>query len=180
MPVTLPSSLTLMLMGDAPFDSGQNWFECPPGHFWFAVAAPEMGEPLFDPGEGVWQAYEHAPIPRNRREVAKFVRVCEIRSDGMAAWRGEWLYNFPKYRNLTTSDLAVWHEWVSSPSIEQFLDKIIELCAQFAERSRGAIGYTVCSGPAGKSDGLANKNLSKDEAKHMPVPRGNASGPDRS
>src|SRR5690242_8074569 len=100
MPVKLPSGLTLLLTGDAPFDPGQNWFGCPPGHFWVKVAAPEMGEPPFDSREQVWEAFEHAPIPRNRSDAAKYARVCEMLSDGMAAWRGEWLYNFPKYRNL--------------------------------------------------------------------------------
>jgi hypothetical protein len=62
-------------------------------------------------------------------------------SDGMAVWRGEWLYNFPKYRNLTTDDLAARQKWVNSPGVERFLDEIIELCAQFAERSRDAAGH---------------------------------------
>jgi hypothetical protein len=28
--------------------------------------------------------------------------------DGSAAWRGEWLFDFPKYRNLSAEDLADW------------------------------------------------------------------------
>jgi hypothetical protein len=78
MPVTLGSGLTLFLAGNAPFDPGKNWFKCPPGHFWLKVAAPEMGPPLFDPTKQLWEAYEHAPVPRNRSEAAKFARVYEI------------------------------------------------------------------------------------------------------
>ena len=78
MPVTLRSGLTLLLAGDAPFDPGKNWFKCPPGHFWLKVAAPEMGAPLFDPTKQVWEAYEHAPVPRNRSEAAKFARIEDI------------------------------------------------------------------------------------------------------
>lgn len=146
MPVTLPSGLTLLLTGDAPFDPGQNWFKCPPGHFWFKVAAPEMGEPLFDPDKEVLEAFEHAPMPRNRREAAKFARICEMLSDGMAAWRGEWLDDFPKYRTLTADDLAVWENWRGSPEVERFLDEIVELCAQCAEGSRDAAGYFLAQG----------------------------------
>jgi hypothetical protein len=147
LPVTLPSGLSLLLAGDAPFDPGQNWFECPPGHFWIKVAAPEMGEPLFDLREQVWDAFEHAPVPRNRKEAAKYARVYEMLSDGTAAWRGEWLHNFPKYRNLTTGDLSAWEKWVNGPDVGQCLDEIIELCAQFAERSREATGYFLAQGP---------------------------------
>lgn len=150
MPVTLQSGLKLLLSGDAPFDPGKNWFKCPPGHFWIKVAAPEMGPPLFDPEKEVWEAYEHAAVPRNRSEAAKFARVCEILNDGMAAWRGEWLYDFPKYRTLSTSDLADWENWINSPTVERFLDEIIELCKQYAERTRDATGYFLTPGPVSR------------------------------
>jgi hypothetical protein len=48
----------------------------------------------------------------------------------MAIWRGEWLYDFPKYRNLSTGDLADWKNWLNGPGLERFLDEIIELCTQ--------------------------------------------------
>lgn len=89
MPITLPSGVTLCLTGDAPIDPGENWFRCPPDHFWLQVAAPEMGEPLFDLNQQVWLAFEHAPIPHTRSEATKYARVCEMLSDGMATWRGE-------------------------------------------------------------------------------------------
>jgi hypothetical protein len=69
MPVTLRSGLTLLLTGDARFDPGKNWFKSPSGHFGLKVAAPEMGPPLFDPEKQVWEAYEHAAVPRNRSEA---------------------------------------------------------------------------------------------------------------
>jgi hypothetical protein len=89
--------------------------------FWLKVAAPEMGPPLFDPEKQVWEAYEDAAVPRNRSEATKFVRVCEMLDDGMAIWRGEWLYDFPKYRNLSTDDLADWKNWLNGPGLERFL-----------------------------------------------------------
>jgi len=146
MPITLRSGLTLLLTGDAPFDPGKNWFKCPPGHFWLKVAAPEMGPPLFDPERPVWEAFEHAAVPRNRSEATKFVRVCERLGDGMAIWRGEWLYYFPKYRNLSTDDLADWKNWLNGPGLERFLDEIIELCTQYARNSQDAAGYFLTRG----------------------------------
>ena len=58
------------------------------------------------------------------------LRVCEMLDDGMAIWRGEWLFDFPKYRNLSTEDLADWENWVSNPGVEHFFDEIIEFGAQ--------------------------------------------------
>lgn len=150
MPVTLCSGLKLLLSGDAPFDPGKNWFKCPPGHFWIKVACPEMGLPLFNTEKEVLQAFEYAAVPHNRSEATKFARVCEILDDGIAAWRGEWLYDFPKYRNLSADDLADWKNWVNTPSVERFLDEIIELCTQFADRSRDATGYFLTPGPLRK------------------------------
>jgi hypothetical protein len=56
-------------------------------------------------------------------------------------------YNFPKYRNLTSDDLAAWQKWVNGPDVAQCLDEIIALCTQFAERSRDAAGYFLAEGP---------------------------------
>jgi hypothetical protein len=95
MPVRLRSGLALLLAGDVLFDPGKNWFKCPPDHFWLKVAAPEMGTPLFNPAKRVWEAYEHAPVPRNRSEAAKFARIYEMQDDDSAVWRGEWLFAFP-------------------------------------------------------------------------------------
>jgi hypothetical protein len=147
MPVTLSSGLALVLTGDAPFDPGDNWFTCPPGHFWLKVAAPEMGLPLFDVKKPILQSFEHAAVPRNRSEAARFARVCEMLDDNTAIWRGEWLVDFPKYRNLSADDLAVWENWVSSPGVGRVLDEIIELCARYADNSQGVSGYFLTPGP---------------------------------
>jgi hypothetical protein len=113
-----------------------------------------MGPPLFDPEKQVWEAYEHAAVPRNRSEATKFARVCEMLDDGMAIWRGEWLYDFPKYRNLSTDDLADWKNWVNNSGVEQFLDEIIELCTQYARNSEDAAGYFLTGWP-GNSEKIA-------------------------
>jgi hypothetical protein len=73
--------------------------------------------------------------PRNRSEAAKFARVYEILDDGSAVRRGEWLSNFPKYRNLSAEDLADWENWVNGLGADRFLNKIIEFCAQYTDNS---------------------------------------------
>jgi hypothetical protein len=88
-----------------------------------------------------FQSFEHTAVPRNRSEAAKFARVCEMLDDNTAIWRGEWLVDFPKYRNLSADDLADRENWVSSPGVGRVLDEIIELCARYADSSRGVSGY---------------------------------------
>jgi hypothetical protein len=105
-----------------------------------------MGAPLFDPTKQVWEAYEHAPAPRNRSEAAKFARIYEKLDDGSAVWRGEWLFDFPKYRNLSAEDLSDWENWVNNSGAEHFLDEIIELCGRYARNSENAAGYFLTTG----------------------------------
>lgn len=78
--------------------------------------------------------------PRNRSEAAKFARVYGVLDDGSAVWRREWLFNFPKYRNLTAEDLADWENCVNRLGAERFLNEIIEFCAQYTYSEETA-GY---------------------------------------
>ena len=84
MPVTLRSGLKLLLSGDAPFDPGTNWFKCPPGHFWIKVAAPEMGQPLFDAEKEVWHAFEYAELT-----FLNSAPSLQVRSQPSHEWRSQ-------------------------------------------------------------------------------------------
>jgi hypothetical protein len=139
----LPSGLTFYISRDALFDHGGNWFKCPDGHFWYWVAAPEMGAPPYALNGEVSLKAEHAPVPRSRDEMKKFIRVLQKRPDGMAAWGGEWLADFPRYTEMGERDLAAWRTWLAEDKVDRFLDEAIAECERLAEVSRHATGYAV-------------------------------------
>ncbi len=139
----LPSGLNLAVSRDALFDHGGNWTNCPDGHFWFWVPAPEMGPPPFDLNRDIDTIAQHAPVPTNREEMKHFIRVLEINDKGLYSSRGEWLSLFPRYTELDEADLVAWNEWINLPEIDQFLDEAIAECERLAEVSRHASGFAV-------------------------------------
>lgn len=145
----LPSGLDLALSRYALFDHGGNWQACPPGHFWYWVAAPEEGNAPFDPDrDEIMQIAEHAVVPKDREEAKRFVRVLEMRDDGKYGWRGEWLDRFPQFTPLDNRDRAAWNEWLARPEIARLLDEVVAECARLAEVSGRAQGYTILTDPA--------------------------------
>jgi hypothetical protein len=119
-----------------------------------------MGAAPFDPNSEISQIAEHAAVPRDREEAKRFVRVLEMRSDGKYGWRGEWLYQFPRFTELDGRDLAAWNAWISSPEADRFLDGVIAECARLAEVSRRAKGYpTVVGTGECNQDGSIKANL---------------------
>lgn len=139
----LPSGLELAISRHALFDHGGNWFSCPDGNFWFWIAAPEMGPPPYDLEAEIMQSAAHAPVPRSREKAKKYLRILEMCPDGKYAWRGEWLFEFPRYTALNEQDLAAWNEWLAGSEIGQFLDATIEECQRLAELAKHAQGYAV-------------------------------------
>src|SRR5258706_1813016 len=140
---TLPSGLRLALWDEALIEHDANWFECPDGHFWYSIAAPEMGSPLFDKAGQVWTTPAHALAPRNHEEAAQFVQILEMADDGSGVWRGEWLADVTKYRTLSDADKTVWDAWLRRPETSAFLDQVIERCSQLAEKARTVTGYAI-------------------------------------
>jgi hypothetical protein len=140
---TLPSGLRLALWDEALIEHDANWFDCPDGHFWYSVAAPEMGSPLFDKNKQVWTTPAHALAPRNHEQAAQFVQILEMAEDGSGVWRGEWLADFPKYRTLSHPDKIVWDAWLRRPETSEYLDQVIERCSQLAKKARDVRGYAI-------------------------------------
>jgi len=102
-----------------------------------------MGPGPYDPNETVLRSAEHAPVPRSRAEVGRFIIVLEMLSDGEYGWRGEWLASFPRFTKLTDRDRAAWDAWMQTPATERFLDDTIAECERLAEASRDAQGYAI-------------------------------------
>ncbi len=130
----LPSGLKLLINRSALFDHGGNWFKCPPGHFWYWVPNEKINPPPFRTDrDEILQSAEHAPVPRDRKEVKQYIRVLELLGDGTRLWRGEMLSTFPIYTNLDGRDVAAWTAWVESPDIQGFLDDTIQECQRLAD-----------------------------------------------
>ena len=140
---TLPSGLRLALWDNAIIEHDDNWFDCPDGHFWYSVATPEMGTPLFDKHEQIWTTPAHALAPRNREEAKQFVQILEMAEDGTGNWRGEWLADFPKYRTLSDADKLAWDAWLRTSEVDAYLDQVMQRCSQLAEKARDVRGYPV-------------------------------------
>ena len=156
----LPSGVSFAITRSALFDHGGNWFNCPDGHFWFWVPAPEMGPPPYDINGEVENIAEHAPVPTNRQEVKRFITVVQINDNGLYSWGGEWLSLFPRYIDLEERDLAAWITWIERPETTAFLDDTIIECQRLAEVSRQARGYAVVEGVGGPDEnGIVEGNL---------------------
>lgn len=161
--MSLPSGLVVAMSSDALFDHGGNWTKCPDGHFWYWLPAPEIGSPPFDllPASAIMQIAAHAPVPKDRDECKRFIRIVEMRPDGEFGWRGEWLSTFPLYTKLTTQDIATWNDYMASPEATRFLDETIAECTRLSEVSRNAQGYALLS----HTQHQHNENWSEDDEK---------------
>ena len=91
----------------------------------------------------------HAPVPKDRKEAKRYLRVLEFGDDGKLGWRGEWLAWFPRYTELDTRDLKAWNAWLNRPETDAFIDGLIEECQRLAEDSRHAKGYATYQVPKG-------------------------------
>ena len=140
----LPSGLSLVISSDVLFDHGGNCFRCPKDHFWYWIADPDiMGEPPFDPNTAVISALRHAPVPKDRDEVKKYIRVFETDENRTILWRGELLSDFPEWITLGAKDLEAWNAWLNTSENDSFLDETIVRCHRLANLSRSSAGHMV-------------------------------------
>lgn len=102
----LPSGLTLGVGCQAiPEELGANWFKCPEGHFWYKRPDEKITPPPYDGTTEILEDWVHAPVPTTTEEVKQYVYVLYRCSDGRFQWRGEWLCDFPKEKQLDAADL---------------------------------------------------------------------------
>lgn len=139
----LPSGLRLALSRKALFDHGGNWFDCPEDHFWYWTPDLEINLPPFEPDVEIIQDAKHAPVPRSRVEVAKFIQVLEFSEGDQIFWRGEWLSTFPLFTSLTPADRTAWDAWLDLDETKAFLDDAISECQRLAKEGRAASGFPV-------------------------------------
>ena len=141
MPV-LPSGLELLLDISEIMEPDLNWFKAPDGHFWYWRAADE-NPPLFKAEDQLYRQPQSAPVPGTRDEMKKFVRVIVKEPDGIHFWEGDYLAEFPFFRQLSEEDLLAWNEWLDRPELGEFLDRGIAKCQTQSEINKEASGWAV-------------------------------------
>lgn len=143
MPI-LPSGLELLLDVSEIMEPDLNWFKAPVGHFWYWRAADE-NPPPFKAEDQLYRQPQSAPVPKNREEMKKFVRVIVKEPGGIYFWEGDFLAEFPFFRCLSSEDLVAWNQWLDRPELDDFLDKGIKKCQIQAEINKDASGWTLIS-----------------------------------
>lgn len=137
----LPSGLKLYIskLAIIDFQGENNWFRCPPGHFWFMTPNLSVSPPPYSPTSEITFDFLSAPVPQSRREAAQFVHVyLEDPVYGMF-WRGDWLDTFTDTYSLSNEDINFWKEW--KVSNEDFLDNTINACQEQATQNSKLCGY---------------------------------------
>lgn len=130
----LPSGLVLYISRKwipAPEEANFPCFPPPPGYFYYWAPDPEINTPPFQPGISIIRQLETAPVPTTRKEVMRFIQVLIGLEGANYYWRGDWLSDFPKPRELNDADQKAWEEWLTT--VEDFLDETIDICRRQAE-----------------------------------------------
>jgi len=152
MPI-LSSGLNVYLSINNIMEPNLNWFKAPEGHFWYQ--APHVDEPPPYQEEGFEQigfGFSHAPAPKTRDEMRKFVQVCFMGKNDEIWWQGDYLSDFPFFAKLDDQDLADWNAWLAEKEeqLNDFLDEAIKKCTTQAEIMKDAQGYAVLHDIHGK------------------------------
>jgi tetratricopeptide (TPR) repeat protein len=142
----LPSGKNLYISRALILDPDPNFFNCPEGHFWYRTADTLISPPPYPPGTQVVMGFAHAPVPKDREEVKKYIQVLIGLEGNAYYWRGDLLSDFPADGELDEADLAAWNEWLESEGTTDFLDGAIEMCRSQAESNVNNSGRLVVKG----------------------------------
>jgi len=124
----LPSGLEIGLDLLAT-DMGENWFSCPPGHFWYWL--PDAQPPYPRHIECTTSAV-NAKVPESLEELEKFIVVLFKEEEIGYYWTGEFLSEFPKYIVLNEEDKAAFNAWLEGEQVQVWLAKQLNRLEQFA------------------------------------------------
>ena len=161
MPV-LPSGLKVAIYKDHILPPDKNWFKAPENHFWYWTPAPE-NPPPFKPSD-VWEATPvTAPIPRTREEMKQYIRVVISLPDGKMYWEGDFMTDFPFFRELSDEDIAAWKTWTEREDVGDFLDHGISQCVEQYIANQQAQGFVVSTVRDGEVD-YAEKEIVPPDA----------------
>lgn len=108
-------------------EPGTDWFDCPPGHFWFNEPDPDFSRPPFKFGERVIHRVRHAPVPSDIDGLRPYIPVVEIRGEDYRL-TGLYLDFDTKPRDWTDEDWALWRDFRESEQCRAFLAAALEKC----------------------------------------------------
>ena len=87
------------------------------------------------PTWSVWVARAEGP--------PSYVAELHLRIEGLA-----------RYRVLSPEDEVTWWKWLAQPTVDTFVDEMIEQCAALAKFAEGATGWAESPADPGEDPGL--------------------------
>jgi len=124
-----------------------------------------------------------ARVPESREEAARYVLVMYYKPDGSNYWPGEWLAEFKQPESWDDADWEAWQEWLETPPVKAYLDRVIEICRAKSEGKPGTRTLVWVEGPPTSRECEREGNLERrayliqgrviDLAKRMRVARAN-------
>ncbi|MBW2271601.1 MAG: hypothetical protein JRH16_23885, partial [Deltaproteobacteria bacterium] len=134
----LPSGRQLAISHANVIAPGTHCFACPEKHFWYRTPDLAINPPPYGPLEGdIIMDFAHAQVPENREEAARYVIVLFGRSEDRFYWPGHWLGEFERPADWNDRDWKSWSEWLSTPRVQNYLDRVITKCRAQSEENAG-------------------------------------------
>jgi hypothetical protein len=134
----LPSGRQLAISHANFIAPGTHCFACPEKHFWYQTPDLAINPPPYGPLEGdIIMDFAHAPVPETREEAARYVIVLFERSEDRYYWPGHWLGDFERPEDWSDRDWKSWQEWLSTPRVQDYLDRVIGKCRAQSEENAG-------------------------------------------
>lgn len=160
---TLPSGVTIAIgFPHIPKKLGNNWFSCPPNHFWYKRPDTNTSPPPYDGTNSIIENFVHAPVPTSIEEVKQYLYVMFRRPDGKFQWRGDWLSDFPQPGQLNEEDTCAWMEWLNSASALDYLKEAVAVCTHQAETNQCSTGVAIFQSTARPNNESPQKQCTGD------------------
>jgi hypothetical protein len=120
-----------------------NWFRAPDGHFWYWSPADE-DPPPYAPHQEQLRKPAHALVPKSTEEMSRFIQVLIMRDDGMYAWQGDYMSEFPFFfTGLSKEDKEAWSDWKRTEPVQKFLQAAIQECQIQSTINKDATGWAT-------------------------------------
>ena len=181
---TLPSGRQVAISSSPAHMPVTAQYACPEGHFWYWTPDLAINPPPYGPDQkDLAIQLVHAPVPESREEAARYVRVMYYEPDGSYYWPGEWLAEFKQPESWDDADWAAWQDWLGTPRVGEYLDRVIETCRAKSEGKPGAGQLALIEGSPTPKESEQERCLERrayviqgrvlDLAKRMRVARDN-------
>ncbi len=149
----LPSGRRFAISCQHILPAGTEWFECPPGHFWYQTPDLAINAPPFHPEQEIICDIVHAACPTTPEEAERFVQILEFHGEKTVVPTGLTLDRRERPDGWSAEDWAAWCDWRSTDGVREFLEHVIARCREQAEANIGRGGpVTLRPIPRGVSE----------------------------